>query len=47
MGDIPCRRHATEQAWLLSAIVARDLNRELQMSTEEPGRCIIEQRAPW
>jgi hypothetical protein len=44
---IPCRRHAANQTWLLSAIMAHNLNRELQMSVEEPARCTTEQRAPW
>ena len=47
MDYIPCRRRAANQTWLLSAIMAHNLNRELQMSVEEPARCTTEQRAPW
>ena len=47
MDYIPCRRRAANQTWLLSAIMAHNLNRELQMSSTEPERATTEQRAPW
>ena len=47
MDYIPCRRRAANQAWLLSAVMAHNLNRELQMSSEPPERSTTEQRAPW
>jgi hypothetical protein len=47
MDYVPCRRRAANQTWLLSAIMAHNLNRELQMSAEEPARSTTEQRAPW
>jgi hypothetical protein len=47
MGYIPCRRRAANQTWLLSAIMAHNLNRELQMSADEAERGTTEQRAPW
>ncbi len=47
MDYIPCRRRAANQKWLLSAIRAHNLNRELQMSSTELERVTTEQRAPW
>ncbi len=47
MDYIPCRRRGANQTWLLSAITAHNLNRELQMSVEEPARGTTVQRAPW
>ena len=47
MDYIPYRRRAANQTWLLAAIMAHNLNRELQMSVEKPARCTTEQRAPW
>ncbi len=47
MDYIPCRRRAADQTWLLSAIMAHNLNREPQMSAEEPERSTTDQRAPW
>lgn len=44
---IPCRRLAANQTWLLAAIMAHNLNRELQMSVEPADRATTEQRAPW
>jgi Transposase DDE domain group 1 len=47
MDYIPCRRLAANQTWLLAAVMAHNLNRELQMSRDEPARATTEQRAPW
>ena len=47
MDYIPCRRPAANQTWALSAIMAHNLNRELQMSVDEAERGTTEQRAPW
>jgi hypothetical protein len=47
MDYIPCKRLAANQTWLLAAIMAHNLNRELQMSAEEPTRATTEQRMPW
>ncbi len=47
MDYIPCRRRVANQTWLLSAIMAHNLNRELQMSTEVAERSTTEQCAPW
>jgi len=47
MDYIPCRRRAANQTWLLSAIMAHNLNRELQMTADEADRGTTEQRAPW
>lgn len=47
MDYVPCNRRAGNQTWLLSAILAHNLNRELQMSTQQPERATTEQRAPW
>jgi len=47
MDYIPCKRLAANQTWLLAAIMAHNLNRELQMSAEEPTRSTTEQRMPW
>ena len=47
MDYIPCRRRAANQTWLLSAIMAHNLNRELQMSADEAERGTTEQCAPW
>jgi hypothetical protein len=47
MDYVPCRRRAANQTWLLSAIMAHNLNRELQMSASQPERATTEQRAPW
>ena len=47
MDYIPCRRRAVNQTWLLPAIMAHNLNRELQMSSTDPARATTEQRAPW
>lgn len=47
MDYVPCNRRAGNQTWLLCAILAHNLNRELQMSTQQPERATTEQRAPW
>ena len=47
MDYIPCRGRAANQTWLLSAIMAHNLNRELQMSADEAERGTTEQRTPW
>ena len=47
MDYIPCRRRAANQTWLLAAIMAHNLNRELQMSADQPERATTEQRRPW
>ena len=47
MDYIPCRRRAANQIWLLSAIMAHNLNRELQMSVDQPESATTEQRRPW
>jgi len=44
---VRCNRRGANQTWLLSAIMAHNLNRELQMSAEKPERGTTEQRAPW
>lgn len=47
MDYVPCRRRAANQTWLLSAIMAHNLNRELTMSADQRERATTEQRAPW
>src|SRR5450755_3191034 len=47
MDYVPCNRRAGNQTWLLCAILAHNLNRELQISTQQPERATTEQRAPW
>ena len=47
MDYIPCRRRAANQTWLLAAVMAHNLNRELQMSVEQPVHSTTEQRRPW
>jgi Transposase DDE domain group 1 len=47
MDYVPCRRRIGNQTWLLSAVLAHNLNRELQMSADKPSRSTTEQRAPW
>ena len=47
MDYIPCRRSAANQTWLLWAIMAHNLTREVQMSADQPERSTTEQRAPW
>lgn len=46
MDYVPCNKLAANQTWLFAAIMAHNLNRELQMSTEAPVRDTTEQRAP-
>lgn len=47
MDYVPCYRRVANQTWLLAAIMAHNLNRELQMSADRPERATTEQRAPW
>jgi hypothetical protein len=47
MDYIPCNRLAANQTWLFAAVMAHNLNRELQMSTQVAVRETTEQRAPW
>jgi Transposase DDE domain group 1 len=47
MDYIPCNKLAANQTWLFAAIMAHNLNRELQMSTQAPVRDTTEQRSPW
>ncbi|MBO0799735.1 MAG: IS1380 family transposase [Blastocatellia bacterium] len=47
MDYVPCNRLAANQTWLFATIMAHNLNRELQMSTQAPVRDTTEQRAPW
>jgi Transposase DDE domain group 1 len=47
MDYIPSNRLTANQTYLLSAILAHNLNRELQMSVSEPTRATTEQREPW
>jgi hypothetical protein len=47
MDYIPSNRLAANQTYLLSAILAHNINRELQMSASEPTRATTEQRQPW
>ena len=47
MDYIPCKRLAANQTWLLAAIMAHNLNRELQMSAQAHERSTTEQRMPW
>jgi hypothetical protein len=47
MDYIPCRGRAANQTWLLSAIMAHNLNRELTMAADQQERNTTEQRAPW
>ncbi|MGH7173864.1 MAG: IS1380 family transposase [Gemmataceae bacterium] len=47
MDYVPCNRRAGNQTWLLAAILAHNINRELHMATQQPERATTEQRAPW
>lgn len=47
MDYVPCKRRAGNQTWLLAAILAHNLNRELHMSAHQPERATTEQRSPW
>lgn len=44
MNYILRRRRAATQTWILAAIMAQNLNRELQRSSEQPERSATEQR---
>ena len=46
MGYVPCNRRAGNEIWLLSAVLAHNLNRELHMSAHKADRPTTEQRAP-
>jgi len=46
MDYIPARRLVANQTWLLAAVLAHNLNRELQMSTRDQERGTTEKRAP-
>ncbi len=46
MDYIPTRRQAANQAWVLSAALAHNLNREMQMLCREKQRNTTEKRAP-
>ena len=45
-GYIPCRRRAANQCYMICAIMAHNLNRELQMRTWERMRATGEKRSP-
>lgn len=47
MDYVPTRRLIGNQTYLMAAILAHNLNRELHMSTFEPERATTEQRQPW
>jgi hypothetical protein len=46
MDYVPCDRRNANQIWLLSAILAHNLNRELHMSSYKADRATTEKRAP-
>ena len=46
MDYVPTRKQAGNQAWLLSAVLAHNLNREMQMLGHEKERNTTEKRAP-
>jgi len=46
MDYVPCNRKNANQIWLLSAILAHNLNRELHMSSYAASRATTEKRAP-
>ncbi len=46
MGYIPVRTLCGNQAYLLAAILAHDLTRELQMQQQPPQRTTTEKRSP-
>src|SRR6266851_4284399 len=46
MDYVPSKRLAANQTWLMAAVFAHNLNRELQMATTEPQRGTTEKRAP-
>jgi hypothetical protein len=46
LGYVPCRRRAANQCYMICAILAHNLNRELQMRTWERMRCTSEKRSP-
>lgn len=46
MDYTPCLRRTANQLWLLSTLLAHNLNRELQMASNSPVRGTTEKRAP-
>ena len=46
MDYVPCNRRNANQMWLLSAVLAHNLNRELHMSAYKTERATTEQRRP-
>ena len=46
MDYVPCERRNANQVWLLSAILAHNLNRELHMSAYKAERATTERRTP-
>ena len=46
LGYVPCRRQAANQCYMICAIMAHNLNRELQMRTWERMRSTGEKRPP-
>lgn len=46
MDYVPTRREAGNRVYVLAAMLAHNLNRELQMTTEGPARTTTEKRAP-
>jgi hypothetical protein len=46
MDYVPCNRRAGNEIWLLSAVLAHNLNRELHMAAYKADRPTTEQRAP-
>ena len=46
LGYVPCRRQAANQCYMICAIIAHNLNRELQMRTWERMRGTSEKRSP-
>jgi len=46
MDYVPCNRRNANQIWLLSAILAHNLNRELHMAAYKAERATTEKRAP-
>ncbi len=46
LGYVPCRRRAANQCYMICAIMAHNLNRELQMRSWERMRATSEKRSP-
>jgi len=47
LGYIPCRRRAANQVWLLCAMLAHNLGRELQLGTAPPRSATMKRTALW